>query len=98
MTEHHAHHDPEVLAAQAYRLILAGGLLKQAGLLEQDPATLLGGLLELARNLDDPERRRRYKLQGEAHLGGRPPAPVRVAAARPSAHEGPRGKHSIPHG
>ena len=49
-------------------LILAGELCDKAGLSEVDHPTLLGGLLELAKKLDDAETAKKYKNTGEAFL------------------------------
>jgi Conjugal transfer protein TraD len=52
--------------ADAYRKILLGGLLIKAGLAEQDKAVLLGGLLELAKQLQHPTEVSRLKRLGDA--------------------------------
>ena len=51
--------------AQRYR---HGEYVKLAGLAHLAPATLLGGLCELATLLTDPERTARWKVQGEVQL------------------------------
>ncbi len=53
------------------RKIEAGGLLHIAGLLDQDPGLILGGLLALQRSLADPTRIAEWKRSGDALLAER---------------------------
>jgi len=53
------------------RKIEGGGLLHIAGLLDQDPGLVLGGLLALQRSLADPTRTTEWKRSGDALLAER---------------------------
>lgn len=53
------------------RKIEAGGLLHIAGLLDQDPGLVLGGLLALQRSLADTTRTTEWKRSGDALLAER---------------------------
>ncbi len=52
----------------AHDKIILGGLIVKAGLREEDKAVILGYLLELKQQLDNPEIREKFRLAGAKEL------------------------------
>jgi hypothetical protein len=56
---------PEQRRQDAHEKISLGGLIVKAGMRGTAKAVLLGGLLELARRLEDPRERERLRMIGD---------------------------------
>lgn len=60
-----------VRKARTRQLIEAGGLVEIAALLTTDKGTLLGALMEVRKNLENPEKATAWKCSGDAELDSR---------------------------